>query len=502
MTAWLESPYRAVGIYLGGQNRACPDGNLTPQWINSVRAQGWSLLPLWVGLQAPCVSQSDLARISPASAASQGRAAAVSASERALYFGIGPGYPIYFDMEGYPANNASCSTAVKNFLGAWTDELHARGYVSGVYGSAASTIRDIVDLYEAGGSAPDDIWIARWNGVQDVFGEPEVPDEYWANHERIHQYQGGHKETYGGVTINIDSNYVDGAAVEAAAVLPTEAPYGTITSSDGLASVTFWEQSFDVVNTTLTLTSSTLATETQGFAAGSYLLQLAAIDNLTATPLSRFNTLLDLRVNGLPAGAVPAYSMDGLSWVPIKRLDSPAVPVGQANGYQILPDGSVHIYTLVPGWFGLLVDIQPPISPATLKGRMDKRKLVLTWPAAEDNSAQIASYQITLNGAPLQTVAGGLRKATVTKFRKKGLSVYRVKAIDAAGNQSGTSRFVKVKPKLRPKSAPKQIPRWAWKLFTWQQTGKKGKRPKAKLPLPSWYWRWASWQVNPYRIVG
>jgi len=28
-------------------------------------------------------------------------------------------------------------------------------------------------------------------------------------HKRIHQYRGGHNETHGGVTINIDSNYLD-----------------------------------------------------------------------------------------------------------------------------------------------------------------------------------------------------------------------------------------------------------------------------------------------------
>jgi hypothetical protein len=32
----------------------------------------------------------------------------------------------------------------------------------------------------------------------------------WANHQRVHQYTGGHNESYGGVTINIDSNAVDG----------------------------------------------------------------------------------------------------------------------------------------------------------------------------------------------------------------------------------------------------------------------------------------------------
>ncbi|MES2032702.1 MAG: hypothetical protein V4466_00875, partial [Pseudomonadota bacterium] len=33
------------------------------------------------------------------------------------------------------------------------------------------------------------------------------------NHQRIHQFRGGHNETWGGTTINIDSDYVDGATV-------------------------------------------------------------------------------------------------------------------------------------------------------------------------------------------------------------------------------------------------------------------------------------------------
>ena len=56
LNAWSASPYRALGIYLGGVNRACADGNLNASWITSTLAAGWSLLPLYVGLQAPCVS--------------------------------------------------------------------------------------------------------------------------------------------------------------------------------------------------------------------------------------------------------------------------------------------------------------------------------------------------------------------------------------------------------------------------------------------------------------
>ena len=44
---------------------------------------------------------------------------------------------------------------------------------------------------------------------------PYVPASAWTRHQRIHQYRGGHDETYGGVTINIDSDYVEGATVGA-----------------------------------------------------------------------------------------------------------------------------------------------------------------------------------------------------------------------------------------------------------------------------------------------
>ena len=48
-----------------------------------------------------------------------------------------------------------------------------QGFVAGVYGSAASTIRDIAKL---GQSLPDAAWIANWNGVEGVFGDTHVSD--------------------------------------------------------------------------------------------------------------------------------------------------------------------------------------------------------------------------------------------------------------------------------------------------------------------------------------
>lgn len=210
LAAWGVSPYRAVGVYIGGTNRACSQPNLTSTWVASVLASGWVLIPTYVGLQAP-VDVCGCASINPNQATSQGTAAADDAITQAAALGIGPGNPIYYDMEGYSRTTTN-STAVLEFLEAWTVRLHSRGYVSGVYGSAASTISDLVAAYPTPYVEPDHIWIANWNGRRTT-DDPYVPDSYWANHQRIHQYRGGHNETYGGVTISIDSNYLDGGVV-------------------------------------------------------------------------------------------------------------------------------------------------------------------------------------------------------------------------------------------------------------------------------------------------
>jgi hypothetical protein len=503
MDSWLASPYRAVGIYLGGSNRACPDGNLKPAWVNSTRAMGWNLLPLWVGPQSACVSQKGLELIKSGSAGSQGKAAADNAVARAAYFGLEAGSPIYYDMEGYKPN-ASCTLAVQRFVQAWTNELHVKGYTSGVYGSAASTIRDLVSMLEDGSEGvPDDVWIARWNGVDSVFGEPLVSDDYWSGHQRVHQYRGGHKETYGGVTINIDSNYVDGAVVGAAALLPIEPPVGTTTSSDGLATVSWWTGSFDVSATvTPTLTPSTLAVPLTGFASPSYVLQLQTVDTLTGTPVSRFNTLLAIHVVAPPKGVVVAYSSDGVSWKAIRRLSSPALPVNGTSGFLVGADGSLDIYTLVPGYFALLQDTTAPTTPADLRGHFFKRQLLLKWQASSDNSGAIAGYEITLDGAAVQTLAGTVKSASLSKLKRSGRSIYRVRALDGAGNQSPLSGYVKVVAKAKPRGLPHAVPRWAWRRLDWQAKGRKGTRPYAPRPLPSWYLRWSGWKLSPYRIVG
>jgi hypothetical protein len=229
MSAWQSSPYRAVGIYIGGTNMACSQPNLTAGWTAGESAAGWHLIPTYVGLQAP-TNSCGCASIDPNLASAEGSAAASDAVNQARAIGIGPGNPIYDDMEYYARGGINTS-AVLSFLSAWTSTLHAYGYKSGVYGSASSGISDLVAATGTGFNEPDDIWIANWNGQQTT-SDPYVPAGDWSNHQRLHQYQGGRDETYAGVTINIDGNYLDGATAGASA--PAPFPDGTFVQVAGL----------------------------------------------------------------------------------------------------------------------------------------------------------------------------------------------------------------------------------------------------------------------------
>jgi len=214
MSAWGASPYRAIGVYIGGTNMACSQPNLTSSWMVAQSAAGWHVIPIYVGLQAPG-NGCGCGAISSGSAAKQGAAAATDAITKAQAIGLAPGNPLYFDMEGYSTSSSTSST-VLNFLAAWTSQLHAGGYKSGVYSSAASGIRDLASEMGTGYTEPDDLWIANWNGAKNT-SDPNVPSADWSSHQRLHQYEGAHNETYNGDTINIDGDYVDAATAAAGA---------------------------------------------------------------------------------------------------------------------------------------------------------------------------------------------------------------------------------------------------------------------------------------------
>jgi hypothetical protein len=208
MDAWLASPYRAVGVYFGGINRGCTQANLSAAWVARQQSKGWKIIPVYVGLQAPCRVTSR-PKIDPAQAAAQGTSQANDAVAQATLNGLGKGSVLIFDMEAYPVPNAACTAAVQTFMSAYTVRLHQLGYFSGFYSSMASGVADMVSAYNRDGfTRPDFIDFARWDGV-DTLTDPGIPDTYWTPGRRMKQYRGGHDESWGGVTINVDTNRAD-----------------------------------------------------------------------------------------------------------------------------------------------------------------------------------------------------------------------------------------------------------------------------------------------------
>ena len=219
MSAWGASSYRAIGVYIGGANMACSQANLTATWVSQQATAGWHLIPIYVGLQAPsnscgCASIST----SAATAASQGTAAALDAVTDAQAVGLGTGNPLYLDMESYNRTTTNTNSVVA-FISAWTTQLHASGYTAGVYSSSDSGVEDLVARYGTGYAEPDDLWIANWNNQQNTV-DPNVPSTDWVAHQRLHQYDGAHNETYGGDRINIDGDYIDAATAAAGTGAP------------------------------------------------------------------------------------------------------------------------------------------------------------------------------------------------------------------------------------------------------------------------------------------
>jgi hypothetical protein len=186
--------------------------------VRTQLATGWRLLPIHLGAQASCTTRdryqsnkiSADATNSYEKARAQGREEAKVAVAAAQRLGIVPRSTLYYDLEAFNAGISSCKWSSLYFLKAWTNKLHDLGYVSGVYSSAASGIKILDDARVTPGNTitlPDQIWIADWNGKADV-SSTYIRSDGWPG-RRIHQYQGGHNETWGGVTINIDRNYLD-----------------------------------------------------------------------------------------------------------------------------------------------------------------------------------------------------------------------------------------------------------------------------------------------------
>ena len=248
MTAWAASPYRGIGVYIGGPMRGCAQPNLTPAWVTSVTTQGWKLLPIYMGLQAPCSGFTEPEKLITASkAAAQGTTSAADAVTEMKALGLQPGSAVYDDMEHYNADDTACRDAALTYLSSFTKELHRQGYVSGVYTAFTPGSADLSASYTSTSYArADAIWLARWDkAASATTGFTSIGTTQWNIHQRAKQYWHDVEETYpatGGVKLLIDNDYVDGPVATVARphlisvkATPRSAPTTSSTASATLA---------------------------------------------------------------------------------------------------------------------------------------------------------------------------------------------------------------------------------------------------------------------------
>jgi hypothetical protein len=198
MRAWRRhSPYRAVGIYIGGSKRACLQPNLTTRWLRAQAADGWRFFPMYVGPQA---QYHQLYR--PRRQATAAASDAVADAER---LGFGPRTPIYYDMENFPPRE---TRRALRFFSAWTRRLHYLGFRSGIYSSSSSGIAQLARHYRHRRYVmPDVVYDALWNGRRNtrdsVFGRGQ-----WSG-RRVHQFHGGVTLRFGGKAITVDKDFLN-----------------------------------------------------------------------------------------------------------------------------------------------------------------------------------------------------------------------------------------------------------------------------------------------------
>jgi hypothetical protein len=197
MRAWRRhSHFRAIGIYIGGSDRACAQPNLSRSWVRYEASAGWRFIPLYAGPQAAFGELRHPGK--------QGRAAGRDAVAHARRLGFGRHTPIYYDMEAY---GPSSRRHAMRFLLAWIGVVHRLGYSAGVYSSSDSGIADLSHLYRRHVfPRPDVIYDALWNGKANTRDRNFRKGQWYLR--RIHQYRGNVTQRHGGRRINIDLDFL------------------------------------------------------------------------------------------------------------------------------------------------------------------------------------------------------------------------------------------------------------------------------------------------------
>jgi hypothetical protein len=218
---WTYPPAYNWYIYLGGTQACDPvQSNLSTSWINQATGNisnptmHWNLMPIWVGLQAPCNTVGATAfSLNPTTAYNQGvNEAAAAATKWHDTYGQSWSTPIAYDLEPFDATlSGPCQgslAAAQSFINGYVHQLHiAPAQKAGVYGSGCqSHLQRLVTI----ANVPDFIWSSDWNTAPSPATIGCVAASYWTNHQRHKQYRGPHDETHGSWKLHVDSDCSNG----------------------------------------------------------------------------------------------------------------------------------------------------------------------------------------------------------------------------------------------------------------------------------------------------
>ncbi len=458
MQAWQSSPYRVVGVYIGGLNRACGDGNLTATWVSTMAGRGWGVIPTYVGLQAPCVQMSGVSRIDPARAGTQGVEAAGDAITQARRFGLGSGSTVFLDIENYTPN-ATCTDAVLRFVSSWTVELRKAGFTSGVYGNPGSVMTDMARATASSRPSwwpPDQVWIAHWNGLQTTDEQqwyPSVPDSLWSGHRRVHQYRGDYQETWGGASLWIDANWVDATLPGA----PAPVTYPTATTGPGGAGfVLTGDTRYWTPRPGSGLTGRAYTTLTTGATEGNGATwrpatAAATYDAAVYVPPGLASGVAVYTITSAASTVRVTRDHSTSGWVGLGRYTGTASrPVtihlgdnsNQATDERIVADAARFTKVTVPS------------APGTASAAPAPSAAVVSWSPAGQGGAAISGYTVrSTPGGVVATVSGSATSARLSGLTDGTAYTFTVTAANAYGSGPPSAPTSAVTPRAAAPNA-------------------------------------------------
>jgi putative cell wall-binding protein len=225
---YAHSPYRGVGVYIGGSDYLCktassPSGGYTADWVAHQAATGWGMWAIYAGKQGPELTAAG------ADPRALGVADGADAASQAQKLTFPQGTTIFLDIEPY--HEAATAQAFNTYIKAFAGGLSQAGYRLGIYGNSLnpatdhSAISDVVaDPSLSSAVAAVDIsgTTADQPNFNATTNDPYVPSSLWGKHQRIHQYSKEVSRQFGSTSLTVDEDVVDLAPSSHVNIDPTQ----------------------------------------------------------------------------------------------------------------------------------------------------------------------------------------------------------------------------------------------------------------------------------------